>query len=108
MSKERFQSTGKTSLHGDYPYGRVVPRGDFLPSLIESDLSQGLNIDFVPPTGPTMIPRTTYSCRSTASAAPSISTVTERERRILTSESGWSPRHSPGTSSPYGAQAQSR
>ena len=45
MSKERFQRTGKTSFYGDYLYDRVVPRGHFLPSLIESDLSQRLNID---------------------------------------------------------------
>jgi len=30
MSRERFQSTGKTSFYGDYLYDRVVPRGDFL------------------------------------------------------------------------------
>ncbi len=30
MSRERLQSTGKTSFYGDYLYDRVVPRGDFL------------------------------------------------------------------------------
>ena len=30
MSRERFQSTGKSSFYGDYLYDRVVPRGDFL------------------------------------------------------------------------------
>ena len=44
MSKERFQRTGKTSFYGNYLYGRVVPRGHFLPSLIESDLAQDLPI----------------------------------------------------------------
>jgi len=44
MSKERFQSTGKTSFYGDYLYDRIVPRGHFLPSLIESDLAQDLPI----------------------------------------------------------------
>ena len=35
MSRERFQSTGKTSFYGDYLYARVVPRGDFLRNLKE-------------------------------------------------------------------------
>ncbi len=30
MTRERFQSTGKTFFYGDYLYDRVVPRGDFL------------------------------------------------------------------------------
>ncbi len=45
MSKERFQRTGMNSFYGDYLYDRVVPRGHFLPSLIESDLAQRLPIE---------------------------------------------------------------
>jgi len=35
MSRERFQSTGKTSFYGDYLYDRAVPRGDFLRKMKE-------------------------------------------------------------------------
>jgi len=35
MSRERFQSTGKTSFYGDYLYERVVPQDDFLRKLKE-------------------------------------------------------------------------
>jgi len=44
MSKEWFQRTRMNSFYGDYLYDRVVPRGHFLPSLIESDLAQDLPI----------------------------------------------------------------
>ncbi|MCK4306235.1 MAG: transposase [Candidatus Eisenbacteria sp.] len=35
MSRERFQSTGKTSFYGDYLYDRIVPQDDFLRKLKE-------------------------------------------------------------------------
>ena len=35
MSRERFQSTGKSSFYGDYLYDRVVPQDDFLRKLKE-------------------------------------------------------------------------
>ena len=34
MSRERFQSTGKTYFYGDYLHDRLVPRGTFLRKVV--------------------------------------------------------------------------
>jgi len=33
MSRERFQSTGKTSFYGDYLYEQIIPPNHFLRKL---------------------------------------------------------------------------
>jgi len=33
MSRERFQSTGKTSIYGDYLYEQIIPPNHFLRKL---------------------------------------------------------------------------